>query len=105
MGITYTREGHRWIANQRVVTAEAAFDADYTAGGEPLNPNDVGLGRIENVDIQSNTTGSGYVVEWDDDAGTLVVREESDTGGGLTEVADATDLSGEEVTIRIWGRS
>ena len=105
MGVTYTRDDHRWVGNQRVVTAEAAFDASYTAGGEALTAGDVDLGVIQNVDVQSNTTGSGYVVEWDDDAGTLVVREESDTGGGLTEVADATDLSGEEVTIRVWGRS
>lgn len=105
MGISYTRDDHRWLSNQQEVTLTASFDASYTTGGEALNPDDAGLGRIENVDIESITTDSGYVVEWDDDAGTLVVREESDTGGGLTEVAAGTDLSTESIRLSVRGRS
>lgn len=105
MGITYTRDDHRWNGTQREVVVDAAFDSSYNAGGETLNPGDVGLGSIENVSIESNTTDSGYVVEWDDANDALVVREESDAGGGLTEVADATDLSGESVRLSVRGRS
>ncbi|UIP00341.1 hypothetical protein Hbl1158_02930 [Halobaculum sp. CBA1158] len=106
MGITYTKQDDGWTGGvQREVVLDAAFDADYTAGGESLDPADADLGAIENVDIESITTDSGYVVEWDNDAGTLVVREESDTGGGLTEVAGATDLSGESIRLSVRGRS
>ncbi|WP_254768228.1 hypothetical protein [Salinilacihabitans rarus] len=106
MGITYTETDHRWTGGiQREKTVEAAFDSSYTAGGEPLTPTDVGLGSIENVTIESGTTDSGYVVQWDDATEALVVREESDAGGGLTEVADATDLSGESVRLAVRGRS
>lgn len=105
MGITYTREDHRWVGNQRVVTLEADFDASYNVGGEALNPGDAGLSQIENATLESGTTDSGYVVQWDDVNGALIVREESDTGGGLTEVADLTDLSAESVRITVRGRS
>ncbi|MFC7044293.1 hypothetical protein ACFQH6_20470 [Halobacteriaceae archaeon GCM10025711] len=106
MGITYTKQADGWTGGtQREVVVDAAFDSSYTAGGEALTPSDVGLKKIENVDIESVTTDSGYIVEWDNDAGTLVVREESDTGGGLSEVADATDLSGESIRLSVRGRS
>ncbi len=106
MGISYTEQDHRWTGGgQREKVVEAAFDSTYTAGGESLAPSDVGLGSIENVTIESGTTDSGYVVEWDPATGVLVVREESDAGGGLTEVADATDLSGESIRLSIRGRS
>lgn len=106
MGITYTEDDHRWTGGiQREVVVEASFDSSYNVGGEALTPGDVGLGSIGNVTVESQTTDSGFVVEWDDTNDALVVREESDTGGGLTEVADATDLSGESVRLSVRGRS
>lgn len=106
MGIEYTEERHGWTGGgQREKTIEAAFDATYTEGGEPLTAADVGFGRIQNVSIESGTTQSGYVVQWDDEAEVLIVREESDAGGGLVEVAPDTDLSGESVRLSVRGRS
>lgn len=106
MGITYNELDDRPTGGvQREITAEAQFDNSYNNGGEALTASDVGLGTINNVTIESGTTDSGYVVQWDYDNDALVVREESDTGGGLTEVADATDLSGEAIRIAVRGRS
>jgi hypothetical protein len=104
MGVTYSRLDERLTGGiQRERVVEAQFDASYTADGEPLTPADAGLSEIDNVSIESGTTDSGYVLEWTGSA--LVVREESDTGGGLTEVADGTDLSGESARLSIRGRS
>lgn len=106
MGISYTREDHRWVANQRVVVLEATFDNSYTAGGEPLNPEDANLGRIEHVDVVDGVLSSGHVLRYDPDADALLVYEEADTASGMSELADGSaDIDGETVRVRVWGRS
>lgn len=106
MGVTYSELDDRPTGGvQREIVVEAQFDTSYNVGGESLTAGDVGLGKIENVTVESVATDSGYVVQWDYATDALVVREESDTGGGLTEVADTTDLSGEAVRLSVRGRS
>ncbi|GAA1280060.1 hypothetical protein GCM10009646_78800 [Streptomyces aureus] len=98
MGITYTRDDEKPVANQRVVTAEATFDGDYTAGGEPLEPADVGLGQIESVTVQTNVTTSGFVPSHD--GGTLALYD-NETGAE----AAAAEADGDTVTLEVRGRS
>lgn len=107
MGISYTQADHRWTGgNQREVTLDGAFDTSYTAGGEALNPGDAGLTTIENVDIESVSTESGYVARWDDANGTILLFEETDsTSAPLGEVAGGTDVSTESVRVSVRGRS
>lgn len=101
MGITTSRDDHRWIGNQRVVTATVTFDASYTNGGEALAAGDVDLGSIENLSVESGTTSSGLPVEWDADTGVLVVYDASHT----EQSAGAAAVDGETVRVRVWGRS
>lgn len=103
MGISYEPIKRRFVATYREQTLEATFDASYTAGGEALDPGDANLGHIQNVTVESVTTDSGYVVQWDDDAGTLVVREGGGAGAPLAEIAGGTDLTGETVRLRVRG--
>jgi hypothetical protein len=106
MGITYSELDDRPTGGvQREITAEAQFDNSYNNGGEALTASDVGLGKINNVTIESVVTDSGYVVRWDYANDALVVYEETGSAGALSEVADATDLSGEAVRIAVRGRS
>lgn len=101
MGTTVTVDDHRWVGNQRVVTADVTFDASYTSGGEPIAADDVGLGSIENVTIESGLTSSGLPVEWDDDTGVLVVYDDTHS----EQSAGAAAVDGEVVRLRVQGRS
>lgn len=105
MGISYSRVDHRWVGNQREVVLEASFDASYTAGGEALTAGDAGLREIDNVNIESGASESGYVARWDDANGTLMMFEETDsTSASLGEVAGSTDLSTETLRVTVRGR-
>lgn len=101
MGVSLTADDHRWVGNQRVVTATATFDADYTNGGESIAPGDVDLNSIDSVSIDSGTTSGGSPVEYDAANGVLVVYDSthSELAGG----SSAAD--GETVTLTIRGRS
>jgi len=101
MGTTTTIDDHRWVGNQREVTADVTFDASYTNGGEPLNASDLNLGTIENVTIESGLTSGGLPVEWDDDSGVLVVYD----GTHTEQSAGAAAVDGEVVRVRVKGRS
>jgi len=101
MGTSVTIDDHRWVGNQREVTADVTFDASYTSGGEPIAADDLNLGRIENVTIESGLTDGGLPVEWDDDTGALVVYDGSHT----EQAAGAAAVDGEVVRLRVKGRS
>lgn len=101
MGITVSIDDHRWVGNQRVVTADVTFDDSYTNGGETLAAGDLNLGSIENVFIESGLTSSGLPVEWDDDSGVLVVYDASHT----EQSAGAAAVDGEVVRVSVRGRS
>lgn len=105
MGITYTVNDHKWLGNQRVSIVEAQFDASYTAGGEALVADDVGMDDVENVLFEEPVSQGGYVAAYRDANGTIKMYETGGAGSTLTEVAGATDLSTESVTIQVWGRS
>jgi hypothetical protein len=101
MGTTVAIDDHRWVGNQREVTADVTFDASYTSGGEPIAASDLNLGRIENVTIESGLTDGGLPVEWDDDTGALVVYDASHS----EQAAGAAAVDGEVVRLRVKGRS
>ncbi|NHN40544.1 hypothetical protein G9C85_02680 [Halorubellus sp. JP-L1] len=101
MGTTVTRDDHRWVGNQREVTADVTFDASYTNGGEPLSASDFGLSTIENLTIESALTDGGLPVEWDDDNEVLVVYD----GSHSEQAAGAAAVDGEVVRVRVKGRS
>lgn len=101
MGTSVTIDDHRWVGNQREITADVTFDASYTSGGEPIAPDDLNLGRIENVTIESGLTDGGLPVEWDDDNGVLVVYDASHS----EQAAGAAAVDGEVVRLRVKGRS
>lgn len=105
MGISYTLEQERPIGVQANKIVEATFSGAYTAGGEPLNPSDVNLGKIEGVTVMSVVTNSGYVIRHNRDAGTLQAYESPGVASSLTEVAGGTDLTGEGVRLTVKGRS
>lgn len=106
MGISYTKQSHRWIATQRVQTVEATFDGSYTSGGEDLVASDAGLGSIDHVDVVEGTTAKGYVVRWDNANGKVQAFESSADGSPLDEVAASkSDLNNETIELRVWGRS
>ena len=103
--VSTTNDGSDGGVHRRV-RATVTFSASYSAGGEAIAPGDFGLGSIHTVDVLSNMTNSGYSVRWDDAAGTLQVFDEGDTAtAGMEEVAAATDLSGESITVDVVGRS
>ena len=101
MGTSVTIDDHRWVGNQREVTADVTFDASYTSGGEAIAASDLNLGRIENVTIESGLTDGGLPVEWDDDTGALVVYD----GSHSEQAAGAAAVDGEVVRLRVKGRS
>jgi len=101
MGTSVTIDDHRWVGNQREVTADVTFDASYTSGGEPIAASDLNLGDIENVTIESGLTDGGLPVEWDDDTGALVVYDASHS----EQAAGAAAVDGEVVRLRVKGRS
>lgn len=101
MGTTTTIDDHRWVGNQREVTADVTFDASYTNGGESLSAGDFNLSRIENVTLESGLTDGGLPVEYDDDNGVLVVYDASHT----EQSAGAAAVDGEVVRVRVKGRS
>jgi len=101
MGTSVTIDDHRWVGNQREVTADVTFDASYTSGGEPIAASDLNLGTIENVTIESGLTDGGLPVEWDDDSGVLVVYDASHS----EQAAGAAAVDGEIVRLRVKGRS
>lgn len=101
MGTSVTIDDHRWVGNQREVTADVTFDGSYTSGGEPIAAGDLNLGRIENLTIESGLTDGGLPVEWDDDTGALVVYD----GTHSEQTAGAAAVDGEVVRIRAKGRS
>lgn len=105
MGVSYTVDEERWVANQRLIILTAQFDTSYTAGGEALNPADAGLDDVENVLFEEPVTEGGYVAAYRDGNGTIKMYETGGAGATLTEVADATDLSTESATLQVWGRS
>lgn len=111
MGIAYTVEDERFIANQRVITLEATFDTDYSTGGEDLTPSDLAdigieLDTIEHVDIVEGTTAKGYVPRWDKANDTIQAFEAAADGNPLDEVAAGkNDLTDETIQLRVWGRS
>lgn len=98
MGVSYTRTDHRWVAIQRVVTLEAAFDDSYTPGGEDLSAADAGLGKIEHVTILTNVTDAGHVATHD--AGKLQLFGNDDGAE-----ASGTAADGDTVLVEIRGRS
>lgn len=101
MGVSLTEDDHRWVGNQRVVTATATFDASYTNGGEAIAPTDVDLNTIESVSIDSGTTSGGNPVEYDRTSGVLVVYDSTHS-----ELADGSAaVDGQTVTLTIRGRS
>lgn len=102
---TFTTDDSGWVANQRVAVVTATFSSSYTSGGEALTAGDVGMDSIESVVVASGATASGYVPRYDGSAGTLQLFEESGAAGPLSEVAGATDVSSESVTLYIRGRS
>ncbi|GGL55125.1 hypothetical protein [Halocalculus aciditolerans] len=106
MGITYTKQDDDWDgAHSRLVRVLAAFDASYTNGGEALAASDADMASIERVVVEETVTESGYVVGYDESAGVLKAYASSGTAGNpLQEVADAADLSGETVTLTVYGR-
>jgi hypothetical protein len=102
MGTTVSIDDQTWTGGiQREVTADVTFDGSYTSGGEPLDPGDVNLSRIENLTIESNLTDGGLPVEWDDDNEVLVVYDGSHT----EQAAGAAAVDGEVVRVRVKGRS
>jgi len=107
MGITYTIDQDIWDGGiRRRVRVNAAFDADYTAGGEPLDTDDIPLDSIESVYFEEAVTQSGYLATYRADDGTIVVYTGAGSAGSpLQEAADATDLSGETTTLLVEGRS
>lgn len=106
MGISWSRDESDWDGgHQRRERLTGAFDSSYTAGGEPLTPDDAGLDHIESVSVLSPATESGYVVRYDHNADAVLLFEENATTGPLAEVADATDVSTESVDIEVRGRS
>lgn len=101
MGITVSIDDHRWVGNQRVVTADVTFDGSYTNGGETLAADDLGLSSIENVFIESGLTSGGLPVAWGVDNGVLVVYDASHT----EQSAGAAAVDGEVVRVSVRGRS
>jgi len=101
MGVSLTQDDHRWAGNQRVVTATATFDNDYTNGGEAIAPTDVDLDTIESVSVDSGLTSGGNPVEYDSANGVLVVYDSTHS-----ELADSSSaVDGQTVTLTIRGRS
>lgn len=105
MGVTYTVQEHKWLGNQRIAVVEAQFDASYTAGGEPLAANDVDFDDVQSVLFEEPVSEGGYVAAYRDADGTIKMYETGGAGATLSEVAGATDLSTESVTLQVWGRS
>lgn len=105
MGISYTIEDRRLAGGiGRVTELTASFDAAYTAGGESLAAADARLKRIDSVIVRETVTEGGYVVGYDESAGTLRVYASGDLAGDpLQEVAGATDLSTESVRLSVRG--
>jgi len=101
MGTSVTIDDHRWIGNQREVTADVTFDGSYTSGGEAIAPSDLNLGRIENLTLESGLTDGGLPVEWDDNNEALVVYDDTHS----EQAAGAAAVDGEVVRIRVKGRS
>lgn len=105
MGITYTVDDHKWLGNQRVAVVTASFDASYTAGGEPLVADDVDMDGIGAVLFEEPVSEGGYVASYREGTGTIKMYTSGGGGSPLAEVAGATDLSTESVTLQVWGRS
>lgn len=104
MGVNYTVEERRLAGRiGRETALTAAFDASYTAGGEPLAASDAALDTLDEVAVRETVTEGGYVVGYDESAGTLKVYEGGGAGAPLSEVAGATDLSTETVRLTVRG--
>ena len=101
MGTAVNVVDHRWVGNQRMVTADVTFDDSYTSGGEPLTASDFTLGRIQNVTIESGLTSGGLPVEYEPGDQELVVYDNA----GAEQAASAAAVNGEVARVRVRGRS
>ncbi len=83
------------------VILKITFPNPYTAGGEVINPKDIGLGQILMLNIVQGE--DGFVFEWDSTNSKIIVRESAATNIPLPEIG-ADDLSAVVVEIFAIGR-
>lgn len=88
--------------NRRFVTADVTFDSSYATGGEGISLSSLGLTRLDFMWVSPD---DGYVAQWDGSltAPKIKLYREGDpgvTGGPLSEVGNATNVS--TVTVKVF---
>ena len=78
--------------NRKMTTATVTFDASYATGGEAIAASDLGLVRLDYLEVSA---GQGYLARWDGSTSSpkiLLYRQTAATGA-LAEVPSTTDVS------------
>lgn len=91
------------LTNRTLVTARLNMDSSYPTGGEALTANLLTLGTITSV-VSVRNDGGGYVPQYDDDTGKILMFEAGADAAALDEVTDTTDLSAQDVIVTVIGR-
>jgi hypothetical protein len=80
---------------------DVTCDASYPTGGYPLSATQLGLSKARGVIVTSHP--SGYVIEFDAVNSKLKFYRTNTTGAALSEIPNATSLSGIVVHLLVYG--
>lgn len=91
--------GPEVAGNRKTVIGVITFDSSYATGGEALTLTQLGLTRLDWLELNA---GIGYLPTWDGSTSSpkiLLYRQTAATGA-FAEVPSTTDMSA--TTIRFW---
>lgn len=106
MALSYTTTRTNYVGDQKIIYGTVTFDASYPTGGEAFDETQIGLHRLDHLNL--NQGEDGFVFHWDKAAETIVAfgQEPTNAGAGvlgLSQVAATTDLSAVAVEYQAFG--
>lgn len=101
MAATFSRLLNSVAGNRRHTVTAVTFDSSYLTGGESVTANQLGLTKLDSVEVQPTV---GYVGEYITSTSTLLARwTGATTAAVLAEVSSTTDLSAVVFNVDAWG--
>lgn len=93
----------RNVSSDYITVAQMTCDNNYQTNGYPLLPTDVGDG-VSIDDVVPIALSATLVADWNTSVSPPCVRISADSGSGLVEENQGTDLHTLVVTLLIFGR-
>jgi hypothetical protein len=104
VALTYSTDIPQYVGTQKVVTGTITFDSSYPTGGESVTVADLGLVRLDHLELDGD---DGYVLVWDrSTTSPKILAYWVDTtvdGAPLAQVTNATNLSSVVSRFRAYG--